>query len=56
MSKPTFIFDLDGVLIDSKRNMQYSWIAVQKKFKISHIQFDDYFDKIGRPFYKILEI
>ena len=54
--KKVIIFDLDGVLINSKKNMQHSWTSVQKKFGFKNIYFDDYFNKIGRPFYKILEI
>ena len=34
MSKKTFIFDLDGVLIDSKKNMQISWNRVNKKYSL----------------------
>ena len=28
------IFDLDGVLIDSKPNMKFAWNMVRKKFNI----------------------
>lgn len=48
------IFDLDGVLIDSKENMRVSWQAVQKKFSLMQ-EFDDYFILIGRPFKEILK-
>ena len=54
-NKKVIIFDLDGVLINSKMNMYYSWKAVQKKFSLNKIFFDTYFEKIGQPFYKILE-
>lgn len=47
------IFDLDGVIFDSKRNMQKSWYDVCKKHKIN-INFKSYFEKIGVPFEKIL--
>lgn len=47
------IFDLDGVLIDSKKNMKYSWIEVKKKMKIKK-SFNSYFSLIGHPFNKIL--
>ena len=48
-----YIFDLDGVLIDSKRNMEASW----NRCKITHglePSFADYFDHIGKPFEDIL--
>lgn len=48
------IFDLDGVIIDSKENMRVSWQAVQKKFLLMQ-EFDDYFFLIGRPFKEILK-
>ena len=34
--KKIFIFDLDGVLIDSKKNMKKSW-SVVKKFLLKKI-------------------
>ena len=40
-----YMFDLDGVLIDSKRNMEASW----NRCKITHglePSFADYFDNI----------
>ena len=52
--KKIFLFDLDGVLIDSKKNMQLSWQELTKKHKIK-IPFKDYFSLIGAPFFKILE-
>ncbi len=48
------IFDLDGVLIDSKINMKFAWESANKKFKLK-ISFKDYFNHIGKPFDKILE-
>ena len=48
------LFDLDGVLIDSKKNMHLSWLAVLRKHKLK-IGFSDYFNNIGIPFEKILE-
>ena len=47
------IFDLDGVLINSKTNMRFAWLAVLKKFKLN-ISFNRYFNYIGIPFEKIL--
>ena len=48
-----YIFDLDGVIFDTKSNMRASWTKVQKKHKIS-IKFEDYFSLIGAPFNNIL--
>ena len=47
------IFDLDGVLVNSKTNMRVSWNNVRKKFGIN-IQFSEYFKFIGYPFLEIL--
>ena len=33
IKKELILFDLDGVLIDSKKNMQFAWEAVQDEFK-----------------------
>jgi len=52
--KKLIIFDLDGVLIDSKINMKFAWQAANKKFKLK-ISFKDYFNHIGKPFDKILK-
>jgi phosphoglycolate phosphatase len=48
------IFDLDGVLINSKENMKISWNIVRKKFKIKK-SFNNYFKYIGYPFFVILK-
>ena len=53
MKKNLYIFDLDGVLIDSKENMKMSWNYVQKIFLNQN--FDAYFSQIGKPFPKILK-
>ena len=50
----TVIFDLDGVIIDSKENMRLSWESVRKKFEI-HQTFEMYFKHVGLPFIKILK-
>ena len=50
----TLIFDLDGVLIDSKENMRVSWEKVRKKLNVKQ-KFNNYFKHIGLPFGKILE-
>ena len=49
----TILFDLDGVLFDTKKNMEKSWNDVNKNFNLK-IKFEDYFSKIGVPFQKIL--
>jgi len=55
MNKKLVLFDLDGVLVDSKYNMMLSWNAVREKHNIE-IKFKDYFENIGRPFNDILDI
>lgn len=47
------IFDLDGVLIDSRNNMKESWIKLMKENKLN-IPFKNYFQYVGLPFKKIL--
>ena len=54
INKKVLIFDLDGVLVDSKINMRKAWTAVQKKFNFQEKKFKDYFSKIGQPFNIIL--
>lgn len=49
------IFDLDGVLIDSRENMSYAWSKVRLHCNIN-IAFDRYFAEIGKPFDEILRI
>ena len=53
--KKLILFDLDGVLLNSKRNMELSWGAVCKRHGVN-IEFEDYFSNIGRPFKDILDI
>lgn len=48
------IFDLDGVLFDTKRNMLMSWNKTRKKYSIKKT-FKFYFKELGLPFDKILE-
>ena len=48
------IFDLDGVLIDSKENMQLAWGMVMLQCKIK-VPFEKYFAEIGKPFEDILD-
>ena len=52
--KKLIIFDLDGVIPDSKENMRVSWNAVNKSLNLK-ISFKKYFDKIGMPFEDILK-
>jgi len=54
MKKKLIIFDLDGVLIDSKENMKISWNSLNNKFKLG-IKFTKYLSYIGIPFEKILK-
>jgi phosphoglycolate phosphatase len=55
MNKKLVLFDLDGVLLDSKHNMMLSWNAVREQHNID-VKFKDYFENIGRPFNDILDI
>ena len=47
------MFDLDGVLIDSKKNMNMSWDIVRLEHKVEPT-FEDYFKHVGKPFKNIL--
>ena len=47
------LFDLDGVLIDSRANMAAAWRAVQHECGIE-VPFEFYFAQIGLPFADIL--
>ena len=53
MEKKFYVFDLDGVLIDSKKNMSLSWKQVREEIGIKQ-KFKDYFQEIGKPFDVIL--
>lgn len=53
MKYQAIVFDMDGVLIDSKECMSLCWIKVQEKTGIT-IEFSNYFSKIGKPFKVIL--
>lgn len=48
------LFDLDGVLLDTKNNMYLSWQEVKKEFNLN-VGFDKYFKNIGIPFENILK-
>lgn len=55
MNAKAVLFDLDGVLLDSKINMDLAWQEVQAQCGVT-VPFADYFAQIGRPFPEILEI
>ena len=54
IKKKLVIFDLDGVLIDSKKNMEFAWNNTSKKYKLN-VSFKKYFLHVGKPFSKILK-
>ena len=49
-----FVFDLDGVLIDSLKNMETAWMAVKVEHGVKN-PFSDYHEQIGRPFPEIMK-
>lgn len=51
--KKAYIFDLDGVLIDSKYMMEQSWDLCKLEHNLTQ-SFDEYFKCIGMPFKDIL--
>ena len=51
--KKLVLFDLDGVLLDSRVNMEKAWGEVRQKTGLQ-VPFEDYFALIGRPFQDIL--
>jgi HAD superfamily hydrolase (TIGR01662 family) len=53
-NKKLYLFDLDGVLFNTKKNMKLSWESVNKKFGLN-IKFEKYFSKIGIPFEDIMK-
>lgn len=52
--KTLYLFDLDGVIIDSKKNMKISWETANNKFELKR-PFKQYFSFIGRDFKDILK-
>ena len=54
MEKKILIFDLDGVLINSKNNMLSAW-RYTNKINNLNIPFSSYFKNIGTPFKNILK-
>ena len=53
--KKLVLFDLDGVLLDSKSNMELAWADVCSQCEVT-TPFEIYFSNIGRPFKEILNI
>ena len=47
--KKIYLFDLDGVILDSKKNMNLAWNSVRKELGIE-VEFKEYYSKIGIPF------
>lgn len=47
------VFDLDGVLVDSRQCMEKSWNEVRRKYMLNHA-FDEYFSYVGLPFLEIM--
>jgi phosphoglycolate phosphatase len=54
LAKRLVLFDLDGVLLDSRENMRRSWQKVSEQFG-TNVSFEQYFNEIGRPFSAIME-
>lgn len=54
MNSRLILFDLDGVLLDSKANMEASWLAVQETLGVT-TPFPAYFSEIGKPFADIMD-
>ena len=49
-----YIFDLDGVLIDSKKMMSHAWTKCQLEHNLDQ-PFSEYFKHIGKPFRDIMK-
>src|SRR5688500_18656201 len=54
MRKRLLILDLDGVLVDSRQNMELAWARVRERFGVE-ATFETYFAHIGLPFPGILD-
>lgn len=52
-NKNLVIFDIDGVILDSKMNMKYAWNEVTRVLNIK-TPFESYFKLIGRPLKDII--
>ena len=55
IKKQLIIFDLDGVIVDSRKNMEVAWSDVQTQLGVLQ-PFESYFAMIGRPFGDIISI
>lgn len=55
MSIDTVLFDMDGVLVDSRPCMELAWIKVCQQFGLC-IPFENYLSHVGKPFEVILSI
>ena len=53
--KKLVLFDLDGVLFDTKKNMKYAWDLTSKRFNLK-VPFKKYFCFVGRPFKDLLKL
>jgi phosphoglycolate phosphatase len=53
MAIRTVLFDMDGVLIDSREGMSYAWNNVNTRFNLN-VEFNDFLNHIGKPFERIL--
>ncbi len=53
-SKELILFDLDGVILDSRANMERAWKQVRIQLGVTN-DFEAYFALIGRPFADILD-
>ena len=53
LKKYLILFDLDGVLIDSEKNMKFSWQQVRAKFRIKE-SFAQYKSYLGMSFLDIM--
>jgi len=50
----TYIFDLDGVLIDSAHMMEQAWNICELEHNLKQ-PFSEYFKHIGKPFRDIMK-
>jgi HAD superfamily hydrolase (TIGR01549 family) len=53
-SRRLVLFDLDGVLVDSRAVMDTAWEAVRRRVGVT-VPFASYFREIGRPFHEIID-
>ena len=52
--KKVIIFDFDGVILNSKKNMNVAWRYTSKSNNLNN-SFENYFQYVGLPFFKILK-